>query len=122
MKTKRKGDYQVAGQALEVIVGMAASKVEGVAGLYGGVAETLGDFLGKKKLSTRGIKISGSPSKLEVALHLVVDFGYVFNEVGEKVQKAVREALESMTGLKVESVDVLIKSVNFPQEPPKTRD
>ena len=119
MKTKKEGDYQIAGQALEVIVGMAASKVEGVAGLYGGMAETLGDLVGKKKTPTRGIRVSGKKKEPEITLHLTVDFGYVLKEVGEKVQASVKEAVFSMTGLKVKRVNVLIKSINFPQEPPK---
>jgi len=46
-----------------------------------------------------------------------VEFGYPIPEVAEKVQKEVKLAVETMTGLSVASINVHIVSVSIKKSP-----
>lgn len=106
-------------KVFETVVGRAAQRVEGVAGI--GAPAAAGSLLGL---------LSGSPAApqvpsvgvrqgergVEVAVHLTVFFGYPFRVLADQVRAAVAEDVETFTGLSVASVDVFIDAVVFPKE------
>ena len=58
-----------------------------------------------------------------IDLALEMKYGYSIPKVSEQVQERVKNAIESMTGLTVERVDVRIVgvAVDKPQKPQKTQ-
>lgn len=104
------GDVAIATGVLELIVGLAATEVEGVSGLAGGVIESITDWL--KQGPTKGVKVSFGDKAVDIELHLVVDYGQPIPPIARMVQENVKRAVESMTSCKVNTIDVYVDSLS----------
>lgn len=104
------GDIQIADEVIAIIAGLAATEVEGVAKMYGNITNELVSKIGIKNLS-KGVKVAVTPDDVKVDLSLEVRYGYSVMEVSKKVQEKVKQAIETMTGLKVSMVRVRIAGV-----------
>ncbi len=109
------GKVVFAEDVVATIASLAASEVEGVYGMSGTTFEGIGEKLGKKSY-TKGIKVEVGTVECAVDLTLIVKYGYRIKEVCENVQRAVKEAIENMTGLKVVEVNITVNSVVFIEE------
>ena len=67
---------------------------------------------GFKNLS-RGVRIEVSDNVAKVHLAVILEYGYSIPKISLQVQEKVKTAIETMTGLTVESVDVRIAGVNI---------
>ena len=116
------GEVQIADEVIAIISGLAAVEVEGVAKMSGNVSNELISMLGMNNLS-RGVKVEVTPESVAIDLALEMKYGYSIPKVSEQVQERVKNAIESMTGLTVERVDVRIVgvAVDKPQKPQKTQ-
>ncbi len=117
------GKVVFAEDVVATIASLAASEVEGVYGLSGSAFEGLGEKLGKKNY-TKGIKVEVGSVECAVDMTLIVKYGFRIQEVCQNVQNAVKNAIETMTGLKVVEVNISVNSVVFVEEkkveePPK---
>ena len=98
----------------DVILSIAAAavmEVEGVASLNTAFGAELQDRLVKKGTS-RGIKLSLDGESLVVECSILVLYGPSMQTVGTSVQDSVRQAVESMTGLTVATVNVHIAGIS----------
>ena len=116
------GEVQIADEVIAIISGLAAVEVEGVAKMSGNVSNELISMLGMNNLS-KGVKVEVTPESVAIDLALEMKYGYSIPKVSEQVQERVKNAIESMTGLTVERVDVRIGgiAVDKPQKPQKTQ-
>lgn len=109
-------NFKISSQALQSIVRLAAEEIEGVElvkGFIGSISQRFG-VSGPEK----SIKIEVQDSEVEIVLDLRVDYGLSIPELVQQVQFGVKGAMESMTSLKVKSVNVNVEGINFSQ----TRD
>ena len=104
------GEVRIADDVVAIIAGLAATEVEGVAAMYGNITNELVSKLGMKNLS-KGVKAELTEEGVLVYLTLNVKFGYSIKEVSLKVQEKVKSAIETMTGLNVEKVDIRIANI-----------
>lgn len=104
------GEVRIADDVVAIIAGLAATEVEGVAAMYGNITNELVSKLGMKNLS-KGVKAELTEEGVLVDLTLNVKFGYSIKEVSLKVQEKVKSAIETMTGLNVEKVDIRIANI-----------
>jgi len=111
------GAIRIADEVVEIIAGLAASEVEGVAGMSGGFVGDLAQMLARTKNHAKGVKVEVGEQEAAVDLFLVVDYGVSIPHVSLRVQEAVKEAIESMTGLNVVETNVHIQGVNFKPAP-----
>ncbi len=109
------GEVRVANEVVGIIAGLAASEVEGVAGMSGGIAGGIAELLGRKNLS-KGVKVEVGEEQAAIDLFVVVEYGVRIPEVAANIQENVKQAIESMTGLDVVEVNVHVLGVNFPQQ------
>ncbi|GAF27310.1 Asp23/Gls24 family envelope stress response protein [Neomoorella thermoacetica] len=112
------GTIKIANEVVAIIAGLAATEIEGVAGMSGGIAGGITELLGRKNLA-KGVKVEVGEKEAAVDLYIVVNFGVRIPDVAIKVQENVKKAIEGMTGLQVVEVNVHVQGVVFPQE---TRD
>ena len=98
------GSIRIADEVVSVIAGLAAMDVDGVAGM-----------LGRKNFS-KGVKVEVGEQEAAVDISLVVTYGVDIRHVATDVQKNVRRAIESMTGLRVVETNVQVQGVVFPEE------
>ncbi|NLF46525.1 MAG: Asp23/Gls24 family envelope stress response protein [Syntrophomonadaceae bacterium] len=104
------GTIKIADEVVATVAGLAAAEVEGVASMSGGWGTDLVEKLGRKNFG-KGIRVEVTGEETRIDIFLVIDYGYQIPKVAEEVQKEVKQAVETMTGLKVSSVNVHIVSV-----------
>ncbi len=108
------GSIRIADEVVSIIAGLAATEVEGVAYMSGGIVGGIAEALGRKNLS-KGVKVEVGEEEAAVDLYLIVSYGSRIPDVAWSVQENVKKAIEAMTGLKVIKVNVHVQGVNFPQ-------
>lgn len=106
------GEVQIADEVVAIIAGLAATEVEGVASMAGNVTNELVSRLGMKNLS-KGVKIEVMEDAVIVDLALNMEYGYSIPKTSGEVQDRVKQAIENMTGLHVEEVNVRIAGVKL---------
>jgi uncharacterized alkaline shock family protein YloU len=109
------GSIRIADEVVGIIAGLAATEVEGVAGMSGGLVGGIAEMLGKKNLS-KGVKVEVGEREAAVDLFIIAEYGVRIPDVALKIQENVKQAIESMTGLEVVEVNIHIQGVGFAQE------
>lgn len=109
------GRIEIAPEVIEVITGLAAAEVEGVAHMSGGFVGDIAERLGRKNLA-KGVKVEVGKKEAAVDVYIIVKYGYKIPEVARNIQENVQNAIENMTGLKVIEVNVHIVDVEFRAE------
>lgn len=100
------GNVMISEDVVATIVEHALVDVEGVAGLDTKPGADIADLIGKKTWA-RGLKIQISENNdLTIGCNVVIFYGHSVVEVAGAVQAAIRSAVESMTGVKVEKINV----------------
>lgn len=106
----------------DVIISIAASailEVEGVFGLSANLGSDIAEILGKKNLS-KGVRLTiGDDGIIALDCFIVVKFGGSVMEIAKAVQDSVFSGVESVTGLKVQSVNVTVGGVALPKDAKK---
>jgi uncharacterized alkaline shock family protein YloU len=69
-----------------------------------------------KKNPSKGVKVEVGEKEAAVDLFVIIEFGARIPEVANQVQKNVKKAIESMTGLEAIEINVHIQGVAIPQE------
>ena len=106
------GEVKIADEVVTVIAGLAATEVEGVASMEGNITNELVSKLGMKNLS-KGVRVEVGEESVAVDVSLNIAYGYSIPKVSEKVQEKIKTAIETMTGLDVESVNIRIATVDM---------
>lgn len=106
------GNIRIANEVIEIIAGLAATEVKGVAGMSGGVAGGIAELLGRKNLS-KGVKVEVGQRQCAIDLTIVAEYGVRIPEVCSEIQESVKRAIESMTGLEVVEVNISVLGVTF---------
>lgn len=103
------GKVKIDNDVLASIAGIAALKIPGVyeiaTSLVGGIAKFI------RKSPDVGIKVVLREGEVSFELSIVVEYGVNIPEVTYQVQKQIKEDVEKMSGLKVSSVDVIVKEI-----------
>ena len=114
---QNKGTIKIANEVISIIAGLAATEVEGVAGMSGGIAGGIAEILGRKnKNLSKGVKVEAGDRQTAVDLSVIIDYGFSIKDVAIEIQDNVKEAIESMTGLNVVEINVHVQGVHFEEE------
>lgn len=117
-KVDNLGAVHIADDVVSIIAGLAATEVEGIAGMSEGLVGGLAEMLGKKNFS-KGVKVEVGEKEAAVDIFIIVKYGARIPEVALAAQEIVKQAIEKMTGLTVVEVNVHVQGVGFPEEAPK---
>ncbi|MBM7555231.1 Asp23/Gls24 family envelope stress response protein [Halanaerobacter jeridensis] len=110
------GVIRIADEVVSIIAGLAATEIEGVAGMSGGLLDGgFAEMLGNKNLS-KGVKVEVGETETAVDLYIIVEYGVKIADVAWEVQQNVKKAIESMTGLDVVEANVHIEGISFKDE------
>lgn len=108
------GSITYANEVIAIISGIAASEIEGIAGMV--TAGGLGEIISKNRNITRGVKVEVGSEEVSVDLYTIVEYGQPIQKVAAEVQENVRKSIESMTGLHVVRVDIHVQGVSFEKD------
>ena len=102
------GNIHISEEVLAAISAAAALEVEGVSSLNNP----------SKKNAARGVHIKLEEEKVVVTMSVLMAYGHTIPEMGRAVQEAVKNAIESMSGLEVAAVNVSGGGIVFPPKEP----
>jgi uncharacterized alkaline shock family protein YloU len=99
----------------DVLYGITQLALEDVDGLTPAAPPArMGEILSGRR--AKGIRIERLGDVVRVVLNVSVAYGRPIPEVAAQAQLAVREAVASMTGLEVETVEVHVDAIDPPAE------
>ena len=105
-QVQENGTVMISEDVVAAIVAQSVKDVEGVVGLNVKPGADLADMIGKKNWG-KGMKIViAEDNSLTVDCEVVIGYGQSVVTVAKAVQEAVTGALESMTGVKVNAVNI----------------
>jgi uncharacterized alkaline shock family protein YloU len=111
------GAVQVHHDAIAAIARIAAMKVAGVVDTGGSFVDGIVGMIGKKG-GTHGIRVEVAGNDVTLELSLVIEFGSSIAQLSWQVQSEVRQAVQQMTGKRVQRVDVIVQGVQPPKAQP----
>lgn len=106
------GEVQIADEVVAIIAGLAATEVEGVSAMAGNITNEFVGKLGMKNLS-KGVKVEVTAQAVTVDMSIVLEYGYSIPKTSALVQEKVKSAIENMTGLEVQEVNIRIAGVSI---------
>lgn len=109
------GAVQIADDVVAMIASLATTEVKGVSALVGNITNELMSKVGMKKL-TKGVKVEVKEQVATVDLAIMMEYGYNIPETCQAVQNKVKTAIENMTGLQVDHVNIRIAGVHLQEE------
>ncbi|WIW71693.1 MULTISPECIES: Asp23/Gls24 family envelope stress response protein [Anaerosinus] len=109
------GTIRIADEVVSIIAGLAATEVDGISAMSGGLAGGIAEILGKKNFA-KGVKVEVGEREAAVDLYIIVEYGVRIPDVALTVQENVKKAIENMTGLNVVEVNVHVQGVGFPED------
>ena len=111
------GQIQIAPEVVEIMIGIAASQVDGVFSMSGSLATSFSELLGRSSLG-KGVKLSqDDDGHLQVAVYVTLAYGVSIPKTALEIQKRVL----FMTGLEIQEVDVHVEGI-MPEKQPATVD
>ena len=105
------GTLRISREVLSTIAATAASEVAGVHSLTAAPVDLKGMF--SKRQLPKSVAVTLRDDIAEVALHMILNGEVKIPIVSEKVQRAVKDAIQSMTRITVSKVHVVIEGINF---------
>ena len=104
------GEVKIADEVVGSIAALAATEIEGVVALQGGFTKEIANRFGVKNPG-KGVRadIAGSSVFLDICIQLL--YGYSIPKVCAAVQERAAQAVENMTGFKVEEVNVKVTGI-----------
>lgn len=108
------GKVEIAPEVIEVIAGIAASEVEGVAQMRGNFATGVVERLGKKNHG-KGVKVDLLEEGIKVDVYCVMKFGVSIPTVAGGIQHNIRQALLDMTALEAVEINIHVVGIQFEQ-------
>lgn len=106
----RLGDIRVADQVIAVIAGVAVEEVLEVSVRSGGLYQ---DLAKKINGGAKGITVFVTDDRVTIDMRVSVRYGAPIHQVCHTLQEKVKEAVEALTGLFVEAVNVRVETIEI---------
>ena len=95
------------------IVGISAMESYGIVGMAAknatdGILEVL-----KIDNLSKGIKVDTENDQIDITLHVVLEYGVKISTVGENIVDRVKFNVESLTGLSINQVEVIVEGIRL---------
>ena len=114
-KTKELGSITVSKEVVAIIAALETIKIKGVIGISNGYKGKSVNILPKKDMA-KGVEVWMKPEEVTISIPIITAYEVGIFKVAERVQKRVKEALCSMTGLNVLKVNVNVQGVKFKED------
>ena len=112
IKNNIEGSIRISDDVILVIAAKEISEIKDVVGLYSSTKLNLY----KLKLNSKSVRTDIKDKKVNIDIDVTLKYGAVIAETAAIIQDRVTKAVESMTGLTVESVNVFVKSIEISDE------
>lgn len=109
------GIVKISDEVVSVIAGISAEEINGVEDLQHLVGSNISQLLKGKKNLGKNVRVTLNEDYAIIDLNLSVEYGVKIPEVVGAVQENVKRTVETMTGLKVSSVNINVQSIFVPK-------
>lgn len=106
-------NINISEEVITTISGIAVSEISGVAEMAGGITGGITEVLSGKKNLSKGIKAETDGNNVKIDVNIIVNYGVRIPDVAFDIQNKVKQSVETMTGLKVNEVNVHVQGVNI---------
>jgi uncharacterized alkaline shock family protein YloU len=117
-----RGTTTIANEVVEKIAGIAARDVPGVYDLGGDTVRLLSTVREKLHLGdeskAQGIAVKLDGKEAELSITIVLEYGFVVSSVTDKVREKTISAVETLLGLDVTNVDILVDDIHVDSDGP----
>ena len=113
------GNVTVSKEVVAVIAALETVKIRGVVGITSGYRGSFPNILPRKEVA-KGVEVWMKPEEAAITIPIITAYEVGIFKVAEEVQRRVKDAVCSMTGLKVLRVDVNVQGIKFKEEAKKT--
>ena len=113
------GKVTVSKEVVAVIAALETVKIRGVVGITSGYRGSFPNILPRKEVA-KGVEVWMKPEEAAITIPIITAYEVGIFKVAEEVQRRVKDAVCSMTGLKVLRVDVNVQGIKFKEEAKKT--
>ncbi|GAB6091907.1 Asp23/Gls24 family envelope stress response protein [Furfurilactobacillus curtus] len=104
------GTIEISADVLEIIVGVAASQVEGVNRMRGNIANNVSELFGRTELS-KGVKLNLEDGVITADVFVYLDYGVSVPKVALELQDKIKQQVALMTELTVGEVNIHIVGI-----------
>lgn len=107
------------------IAGIAAREVSGVDSLGGGSARMIGNIresFGASEDVRQGVDVEVAEGSARIEIAITAEYGVAIHELAEAIRRNIMNAVERMTGLSVERVNVVVHDVKLPKDESESED
>lgn len=107
------------------IAGIAAREVSGVDSLGGGGARMIGNIresFGASEDVRQGVDVEVADGTARIDIAITAEYGVAIHELAEAIRRNIMNAVERMTGLSVERVNVVVHDVKLPKDESETEE
>ncbi|MGN0143941.1 MAG: Asp23/Gls24 family envelope stress response protein [Clostridium sp.] len=115
-KEENIGIVKISDEVVSVIAGIAAQEIEGILDCQTGVASNLTNIFKGKKNAVKGTKVTLENDKAIIDMNVAVEYGRKINDLAVQVQENVKNTVEAMTGLEVDSVNICVQNIFLAKE------
>ncbi len=120
-KSQSYGVVKISEEVVGVIAGISASEIEGIVGLQPTLTGGITQVVTGKRNVTKGVKVTVGEQDAIIDMTVGIIYGYKIPETVEKAQKAVREQVETITGLKVSAVNITVSNIHLKEKETKEK-
>ena len=111
---------KISEEVIAKIVTVAISETPGVTGYTNKAGDAIIGKLNRRN-SSKGIKVEVFEDGITVNASISVAYGANLTEVGALAQENIAHEVESMTGLNIKAVNVIINGITFEEEKPANK-
>jgi uncharacterized alkaline shock family protein YloU/uncharacterized protein YjbJ (UPF0337 family) len=117
-----RGTTTIANEVVEKIAGIAARDVPGVYDLGGDTVRLLSSVREKLHLGeesrAQGIAVKLNGNEADLSITIVLEYGFVVSSVTDTVREKTISAVETLLGLDVTNVDILVDDIHVDDDRP----
>lgn len=114
------GNVTVSKEVVAVIAALETIKIRGVVGITSGHRGKAPNILSRKDLA-KGVEVWMKPGEAAITIPIITAYEIGIFKVAEEVQHKVKNAICSMTDLKILKVDVNVQGIKFKEEKKKIK-
>lgn len=114
------GNVTVSKEVVAIIAAFETIKTKGVVGITSGYRSKATNVLSRKDLA-KGVEVWMKPEEAAITIPIITNYEVGIFKVAEEVQRRVKKAVCSMTGLRVLRVNINIQGVKFKEETKKPK-
>jgi PadR family transcriptional regulator PadR len=113
------GEIEIAPEVIEVISGIAASKIEGVYAMHGNLTSGVVELFGRTS-HKKGVHLTVDESGLKIDVYCLINYGVSVPKVASEMQEKIRQQLLFMTDIELAEVNIhvvgIVPEKTVPQE------